>query len=113
MKIIGIDYESGKCTDIDITTDGKDRIKFIPVNDDFEAVLTCAIRYSLGRQTYMPELVINFINPLLSQLSDKTLYCMSKDISEANSYGDEYIDRPKWNWFLNNIKAEIEDREKG
>lgn len=113
MKIIGVDYESGKCTALDITTDGKDRIKFIPVNDDFEAVLTCAIRYSLGRQTYMPELVINFINPLLSQLSDKTLYCMNKDISEANSYGDEYIDKPKWNWVLNNIKAEIEEREKG
>ena len=113
MKIIGIDYERGKHTDVDTTTGNKDGIKFVPVNDDFGIILTCAVRYSLGRQTYMPELVINFINPLLSQLSDKTLYCMSKDISEANSYGDEYIDKPKWNWFLNNIKAEIEKREKG
>lgn len=31
MKIIGVDYEDGACTAVDITTDGKDRIKFVPV----------------------------------------------------------------------------------
>ena len=45
MKIIGVDYESGKCTTLDITMDGKDRIKFTPINDDLEAVLICAVRY--------------------------------------------------------------------
>lgn len=30
----------------------------INLNDDFETILICAERYALGRQTYMPILII-------------------------------------------------------
>ena len=48
--------------------------KIDPTDDDFGAVLNCAIRYSLGRQTYMPHLVMDFARPLLPFLSRIGLY---------------------------------------
>ncbi len=42
-------------------------------SEDFGCVLNCAVRYAIGRQTYMPGVVIDFIIPLLSNLSDRTL----------------------------------------
>lgn len=33
MKITGIDYEDGECIGIDVTTDGEDKIHFIPVTN--------------------------------------------------------------------------------
>lgn len=78
-------------------------------NDDFGAVLNCAVRYTLGRQTYMPGLVINFIRPLLPFLSSKTLWCFDQDISEAKfttGYGDPGIDEPQWMRFLQAVQEE-------
>ncbi len=55
----------------------------IPVGDDnFGAVLNCAVRYSIGRQTYMPSLVVGFITPLLPHVSDRTLYVLDQDITD-------------------------------
>lgn len=39
-------------------------IKISDQNNDFGAVLICAVRYCIGRQTYMPGLVIDFIRPV-------------------------------------------------
>lgn len=30
-------------------------------NDDFGAVCNCAVRYAIGRMTYMPSIVVGFI----------------------------------------------------
>ena len=83
----------------------------IDVSDDnFGAVLNCAIRYCLGRRTYMPSLVMGVIRPLLPMLSSKTLWCMERDIREANNYGDPNIDEPNWNEFLKQVQDAIEFR---
>ena len=37
------------------------RGKKFTVDKDFTGILICAVRYCLGRQTYMPGLVINWI----------------------------------------------------
>ena len=51
--------------------------------DDFGgAVLNCAVRYALGRMSYMPGLVMDVIRPMLKNCSDKTLWCFDRDISE-------------------------------
>lgn len=82
-------------------------------NNDFGAVLICAVRYCIGRQTYMPGLVIDFIRPLLPKLGSNTLAVMEKDIIEADSLGDERIDQPRWLlYFLNDIRAEKQRRIK-
>ena len=55
-------------------------IKIPDQNNDFGAVLICAVRYCIGRQTYMPGLVMDFIRPLLPKLDSKTLTVMERDI---------------------------------
>ena len=80
-----------------------------PANDDFGTVLNCAVRYALGRQTYMPSLVMDFIRPLIPHLSDKTLWCFDKDIEEAereDRLGDPNIDAPEWRTFHIAVRAE-------
>ena len=82
----------------------------ININDDyFGTVLNCAVRYAIGRQTYMPSLVIDFITPLLSYLSDKTLWCFDQDLTNAKwegGYGHPDIDEPHWIKFHENVRAE-------
>ena len=80
--------------------------------DDFELILSSAIRYSLGRQTYLPSVVIRFVRPLLPQLSELALRNIIKDIEKVSSYGNETIDKPEWMRFLTDVQFEISKREK-
>lgn len=85
-----------------------------PRNDDFGAVCNCAVRYCLGRKSYMPGLVIDFITPYLPVVSDKTLWCFERDIEEHGKLGLSYgmeCDKVNWMRFLRAVKAEIETRE--
>lgn len=81
-------------------------------DDDFGAVCNCAVRYSLGRMTYMPSIVIGFIRPRLSLMTDRTLWCFERDIEGAGSLGDPDIDAPLWLNFLSAVKAELASRGK-
>ena len=89
----------------------------VEINKDFEAILICAVRYAIGRRTYIPSLVIDYITPLLSHLSYNTLRLISNDITEYGSYygglGDDMIDRPYWLNFKRKILAEMERRGNG
>lgn len=82
--------------------------------DEFGCVLNCAVRYALGRQTYMPHLIMEYIQPLLVHLNKRTLVCMERDIREAESYGvgygNEKIDKPAWMKFLEEIQKELLQR---
>lgn len=80
-------------------------------DEDFGAVLICAVRYSLGRMTYMPKLVMDYIRPLLPHLSRKTLFVMEKDIRTAGNYGSESIDKPEWMRFLAEVQKALENRK--
>lgn len=76
-------------------------------DENFGAVLNCAVRYCIGRQTYMPSLVIDFITPLLPHVNDRTLKCFAKDLLDAVYFGDENIDTPLWMKFKANIEYEL------
>ncbi|WP_417293627.1 hypothetical protein [Dysosmobacter sp.] len=76
---------------------------------DFGCLVTCAIRYCLGRCTYMPKLVCDFVFPLLPYLDDQTIGCMERDIREAPFYGMD-CDYATWMQFLKQIRAEMERR---
>ena len=74
------------------------QIKVDPRDDDFGAVLNCAVRYAIGRRTYMPSIVVGFILPLVPELTDKTLWCFQQDIMESqyrNALGDD-CDAEQW-----------------
>lgn len=71
------------------------------MDDDFGAVINCAIRYCIGRRTYMPSLVTSWIMKNCSgKLTNKTLWCAKRDIDEAINLGDPQ-DIETWRNFRN------------
>lgn len=96
------------------TIDRQPQVGGVEINKDFEAILLCAVRYAIGRRTYIPSLVIDYITPLLPYLSDNILRLIADEIIEYGAYegglGDEKIDRPYWEQFLRNIRVEKEKR---
>lgn len=84
-----------------------------PANDDFGAVCNCAVRYCLGRRSYMISLVCGYITPLLPELTDTTLGCFERDIAERKRtgfFGDSY-DYETWDAFYKAVCNEIERRK--
>lgn len=87
----------------------------ITKDDDFGgAVLNCAVRYALGRRTYMPGLVMDEIRPMLKDCSERTLWCFDRDITEWLRDGahdqDDYL--MEWTAFRNEVRKAIEERKK-
>lgn len=83
---------------------------------DFGTVCVCALRYAMGRETYMPSLVRDFVRPLLTKLPDKTLAVMIKDCEEQEKmhmWGSETIDKPGWVRWKQELLAEKERRGHG
>lgn len=85
------------------------QISFDPADDDFGALVNCAVRYCLGRCTYMPSLICDYLKPRLPLLNAKTIGCMERDIRSASFYGDE-CDRATWTAFLSAVENEMERR---
>ena len=96
------------------TIDRQPQVGGVEINKDFETILLCAVRYAIGRRTYIPSMVIDYITPLLSHLSYNTLGLIANDITEYGKYygglGDDKIDRPYWLNFKRKILAEMERR---
>lgn len=85
-----------------------------PASDDFGSVCNCAVRYCLGRRSYMPSLVCGYITPLLPELTDKTLDCFERDIAERKRTGFDFgdsCDYETWDAFYKAICREIEGRK--
>ena len=55
---------------------------FVSITNHFELMMICALRYAIGRYTYMPGITIDYIRYLIPQLSAKTLFIMQRDIEE-------------------------------
>lgn len=80
-------------------------------DDDFGLILNCAVRYSLGRETYVPSVVTDYIKPLLQYLNDRTVKVLWNDVRSADYYGNKYIDEPVWMDFLQAVVEELNRRE--
>ena len=52
-------------------------------DDDFGCIINSAVRQSLGRYTYMPSTVAEFVLKYLNYLDNKTISVMICDIDEA------------------------------
>ena len=55
---------------------------WVAITQDFELMMISALRYAIGRYTYMPGITIDYIRYLIPQLSAKTLFIMQRDIEE-------------------------------
>ena len=96
------------------TIDRQPQVGGVEINKDFETILLCAVRYAIGRRTYIPSLVIDYITPLLPYLSEDVLKLIANEIIGRYTYegalGDEKIDKPYWEQFLRKIRLEIGGR---
>ena len=87
------------------------------IDEWFETILVCAVRYSLGRTSYMPSLVYDYIKPLLPKLMNKTLSIMERDIVEYGGYDNDKsaygweCDYELWMKFLVDIRKEMDNRK--
>ena len=95
-------------------SDLKPDVMIDPSVDRFGAVCNCAVRYCLGRRSYMPSLVCGYLTTLLSELDDNTLACFERDIDERKkdefSFGDA-CDYETWDAFYKAVYKEIERRK--
>ena len=84
--------------------------------DNFATLAICALRYSMGRQTYMPDLVRSIVKQKLPEISDKDLSVMIEDCSfqrKIDAYGDPVIDKPGWLKWEQTLLAEMRARKHG
>lgn len=73
----------------------------------YEHMLISALRYALGRRTYIVELTVNYIIKEIPNLSDQCKAIMVDDIKHPlGTYGDE-CDKADWMRLL----AELEGTE--
>ena len=95
------------------TIDRQPQVGGVEIDKNFETILLCAVRYAIGRKSYMPSMVIDYITPLLPYLSYWMLGLMAAEIIDHNyegDLGDEKIDKPYWLDFLRKIRLEIGGR---
>lgn len=76
---------------------------------DLGSVFICAVRYCIGRATYMPHLVIGFITPYIPYLENRTISVIVRDIRDARSYGMD-CDKTAWMSFLKRLEEEAGNR---
>lgn len=94
---------------------------------DFGIISLCAMRYALGRQSYMPSLVQNFIWEHIREIDSGTIEIMIRGIDEADRImehrmpngnilktdrlGDTKIDRPGWERFRAFLKEKLKEKK--
>ena len=95
-----------------ITNEGKDDLVLCPakwfdyyLDNDFGCIINSAVRYSLGRSSYMPSTTIRFILKYLKILDSRTITVMIRDIEMAFS-DDNLPYRDSWL----SLKYALEDR---
>ena len=72
---------------------------------DYEHMMISALRYAIGRRTYIVEITVNYILSELPKLSDPCKHVMIHDIENAYSLGDE-CDIQDWMRLLKELKGE-------
>lgn len=60
---------------------------------DYELVVSSAVRYALGRRTYIVSAVCNYVKSHLDELSESCRRSIKRDIQGAYSLGDECDER--------------------
>ena len=61
----------------------------VHIDDLFEEILNCAIRYACGRKTYVVKDVSDYTYNLIPYLSDKTLNIIIKDIDNQKQFSNQ------------------------
>ena len=82
----------------------------VSIDRDFEDILISAVRYALGRETYITMTISAYVSRLLPHLSSRAIGIITHDITDAYSLGNPTIDAPCWNLLVKDISKEMERR---
>lgn len=87
--------------------------KIDPSDERFGQILISAVRYALGRMTYIVDDTAKYVEELIPQLSDNTLQLICKDITRAEELRDLGMgcDRVIWLHLRSEIIAELNSRK--
>lgn len=78
------------------------------MGEEFGMIVTCAIRYAIGRMTYMPSVVCEFTLRYLPLLDSKTIDIIIRDITEKQEYfQDKLADQELWQ----NLRTKAEEEK--
>lgn len=75
---------------------------------NYEHILISAVRYALGKKTYMVGLTVDYILEEIEydKLSDECLIIIRRDVKNAEDYGME-CDKKQWLKLLDKIEEVI------
>ena len=83
---------------------------------DFSTLAICAVRYSLGRLSYMPSLVCEIIEKHIDKIDSSSLLVLQRDVREyliTDGYTHAFSDiKDTWNNFLKFIEEKIDEAER-
>ena len=71
---------------------------------DYEHMMISALRYAIGRRTYIVDITVNYILSELPKLSYPCKHVMIDDIEKGDRLGDE-CDREDWMGRLKELKG--------
>jgi len=101
-----------------ITDEGKTDLVLCPANwfcmesdTDFSTIVGCALRYALGRYTYMPSTVKGFIERHIEAITEKDLNVMINDIEDKMKYNKELPYKELWLELRDSLVIELKKRE--
>ena len=83
-----------------------------PISDsDFRLILLSAMRYAMGRKTYMPSVIADYIKRHLQLLDDKFLTLAADDIQRyLEDYAEHESNPDLWQNLLDALETERSDR---
>ena len=84
-------------------------MNIMPVDEAYEKILCCAMRYALGRRTHIVYEVADYIKKVLPALSLDTLMIRQQDIENQHGLGDE-LDEKRWMMLYVDILNEIKKK---
>lgn len=75
---------------------------------DYEQIVISAVRYALGRMTYIVNTTVNYVLEQIEEdkLSDYCLSIIARDIKETKNLGMD-CDRKQWKELLHKIERVI------
>ena len=95
--------------------DGKNDVVLCPADwfnfcfdDDFGCIVNSALRYAIGRHTYMPSVVRNFIRKYMTVLDAKTLVVAIRDIDSELRIG-ELDDADEWSLLRSELQVRLDE----
>lgn len=77
--------------------------------EDFGILCVCALRYCMGRRTYMPSLVTRIIREHFSDLDERDISSLLREKEhqeEASLWGDD-IDKVCWKEFWEDLEKYV------